>query len=471
MSVRLYNTMSRSIEEFKPIYPGKALMYCCGPTVYNFAHIGNLRTFIFEDLLHRTLAESGYSVKHVMNITDVGHLTDDGDNGEDKMKKRAEETGKSVWDIAAFYTNAFFHDEEHLNIIRPGVVCKATDHVKEMIALIETLEKGGHTYVSGGNVYFSIDTITDYGKLARLNLEELREGARISVDENKRNPKDFALWFTNSKFQGQAMTWPSPWGVGYPGWHIECSAMSMKYLGDHFDIHCGGIDAIPVHHTNEIAQSEAASGKKPWVNYWCHGEFLLNDKGKMSKSKGEFLTLPLLEEKGYDPLDYRYFCLTGHYRSQLKFSFEALDMAHIAHTGLKSRIAQMKKVATPASTLGAKAQGYCDQFLDSMQGDLKAPQALSYLWGLVKDGDVSDGEKLTALYKMDHILGLRLIDIPAATEEGESVPEEVKALIEARTEAKKNRDFARADEIRGKIASLGYDVKDTAAGPVAQKRM
>ncbi|HOE89610.1 MAG TPA: cysteine--tRNA ligase, partial [Sphaerochaeta sp.] len=322
MALRLYNTMSRSIEEFIPITAKKAGMYCCGPTVYNYAHIGNLRTFLFEDLLKRVLIASGYEVTHVMNVTDVGHLSGDGDDGEDKLEKAAREKKKSAWEIAKYYTDAFFRDFDDLKMIRPSTTCKATDHIQEMIDLILRLEEKGHTYQSGGNVYFSIDTIDDYGKLARLELDRLKTAVREGVeeDEHKKNPKDFVLWFTQSKFGEQEMMWPSPWGRGFPGWHIECSAMSMTYLGDQFDIHCGGIDAIPVHHTNEIAQSEAATGKK-WVNYWLHGEFLLDETGKMSKSKGEFLTLSLLKEKGFDPMDYRYFTLGGHYRSQLRFNF------------------------------------------------------------------------------------------------------------------------------------------------------
>ena len=260
--------MSRSVEPFESIEQGKVGMYCCGPTVYNYAHIGNLRTYIFEDVLRRVLEKNGYDVKHVMNITDVGHLTGDGDDGEDKMSKSAKEQGRSVWDIAAFYTKAFMDDITSLNIEKAKIICKATDHIADMIEVIKELERRGHTYTADGNVYFSIDTIDDYGKLARLNLDELREGARIEVDSAKRNPKDFVLWFTNSKFKDQAMTWDSPWGIGYPGWHVECTAMSMKYLGKHFDIHCGGIDAIPVHHTNEIAQSEAATGEKDWQEQW-----------------------------------------------------------------------------------------------------------------------------------------------------------------------------------------------------------
>ena len=464
MTVRLYNTMSRSVEDFVPIKDGEAGLYCCGPTVYNYAHIGNLRTYIFEDLLHRTLEMAGYKVRHVMNITDVGHLTGDGDDGEDKMSKSARESGRSVWDIAKFYTDAFFRDEADLNIIRPDVVCRATDHIQSMIGIIRRLEEGGHTYISGGNVYFSIDTIDDYGKLARLNLDELKEGARIEVDSNKRNPKDFVLWFTNSKFKDQVMVWPSPWGVGYPGWHIECSAMSSEYLGEHFDIHCGGIDAIPVHHTNEIAQSEAAFGHKPWVNYWCHGEFLLNDRGKMSKSDGGFLTLSVLKDRGYDPLDYRYFCLTGHYRSQLKFSFESLDQARSARETLVRRVAQFKASGEAAQQLSEKAQGYLEAFRQSMANDLKAPQALAVLWQAVRDQEIPDAEKLSLVLSMDSILGLSLDRIAPAGAGDAEIPAEALQLLEERKSAKAARDWARADAIRDQLAAMGFKVLDTGAG-------
>ena len=460
--MKLYNTMDRKVEDFVPIEEGKVGMYCCGPTVYNYAHIGNLRTFIFEDVLHKTLQEAGYSVKHVMNITDVGHLTGDGDDGEDKLGKRSRETGKSVWDIAKFYTDAFFADEKALNIERPQVVCKATDHIQDMIALIQRLEEKGHTYTAGGNVYFSIDTIDDYGKLAGQKQEDKLSGARIVVDGNKRNPQDFVLWFTNSKFGEQAMMWDSPWGRGYPGWHVECSAMSMKYLGEHFDIHCGGIDAIPVHHTNEIAQSET------WVNYWCHGEFLLNDKGKMSKSSGEFLTLPVLVSHGYDALDYRYFCLTGHYRTQLKFSYEALDHARSARERLVAAVSEMKAKTEPSAVLGEKAAEYKDKFFSSLFNDLRCPEALAVMWKMVKDGSVSDADKLALLLKMDNVLSLSLDKVPAKKEEKVGGEEEWK-LVEERSMAKKNKDYARADQIRKELEERGYLVKDTPKGPILEK--
>ncbi len=467
--MRLYNTMSRSVEEFSSIKKDSVGMYCCGPTVYNYAHIGNLRTYIFEDILKKTLLLNGYKVKHVMNITDVGHLTGDGDDGEDKMSKSAKAEKKSVYEIAEFYTDAFFKDINRLNISKADIVCKATDHINDMIEVIKNLEEKGHTYLSGGNVYFSIDTIDDYGKLARLNLDELKEGARIEVDSNKKNAKDFVLWFTNSKFKDQAMTWPSPWGVGYPGWHIECTAMSMKYLGAQFDIHCGGIDAIPVHHTNEIAQSEAATGIKPWVKYWCHGEFLINDKGKMSKSSGEFLTLSSIIGKGYDALDYRYLCLSAHYRSQLKFSYEALDSAKSARLSLKEKIKALRKDSIEAKEIkGEKALEYKNAFLDAINNDLHTPQALAVMHSMLKDGDVDNSEKLALISFMDQVFSLSL----NAEEKEETVGSaEDLALLDERTNAKKAKDYKRADEIRAILLERGYVIKDTPQGSYLEKKV
>ncbi len=467
MKVCLFNTMSRKIEEFKPISRDVVGMYGCGPTVYNYAHIGNLRTYIFEDILKRMLTHAGYKVRHVMNITDVGHLTGDGDDGEDKLEKSARESGKSVWDIAKFYTDAFFRDYDSLNIIRPDVICPATQHIPQMIALIKRLEEGGHTYVAGGNVYFSIDTFPDYGKLARLKLDELQSGARIDVDSNKRNPKDFVLWFTKSKFGEQAMMWDSPWGRGYPGWHIECSAMSMHYLGEQFDIHCGGIDAIPVHHTNEIAQSEAATGKK-WVNYWMHGEFLLTEKGKMSKSSGEFLTLQVLRDRGFDPLDYRYFCLGAHYRTQLQFSFEGLTGARNARLNLAERVSSLGEFKPVELSPAAKA--YTDDFDAFVCDDLSMSRALSVLWGLLKDGSIPDSEKLSAVRYMDEVLGLELDKVKSVADSGSGLSAELSDLLEKRAKAKAEKDWATADMIRNKIDALGFFVKDTPDGPVVVKK-
>ncbi len=470
MKVYLYNTMSRTVEEFKPITEGFVGLYGCGPTVYNYAHIGNLRTYIFEDTLKRVLRHAGYKVKHVMNITDVGHLTGDGDEGEDKMAKSARESGRSVWDIAKFYTDAFFRDYDSLNIIRPDVVCPATRHIQQMIDLIKRLEEGGHTYVAGGNVYFSIDTFPAYGRLARLNLDDLKSGARIDIDSNKRNPKDFVLWFTNSKFGEQAMMWDSPWGRGYPGWHIECSAMSMYYLGEQFDIHCGGIDAIPVHHTNEIAQSEAATGKK-WVNYWMHGEFLLSDKGKMSKSSGEFLTMSVLKEHGYDPLDYRYFCLGATYRTQLQFSYQGMDSARTARLGLVERIASLGDSVASASEISEKGKAYMDQFDGFVCNDLATARGLSVLWNMLKDEGLSNAEKRYVVNYMDQVLGLKLSEVKASSQAPQDFPAEVLELVEKRAQAKKNKDWASADLFRNQIEELGYTVKDTPAGPSLQKKM
>ncbi|MFW5768506.1 MAG: cysteine--tRNA ligase [Spirochaetota bacterium] len=464
--MKIYNTLVRKNEEFVPLHDRRVGLYTCGPTVYNYAHIGNLRTYVFEDVLRRTLTYFGYRVKQVMNITDVGHLTDDADEGEDKMTKSAREKKKSVWEIAEFYTDAFFEDTDKLNIERPEIACRATEHIDEMIALVERLEAKGYTYESGGNIYFDISRVEDYGKLALLDRQELLAGARVDVDQEKKNPHDFVLWFTRSKFEHQAMLWDSPWGKGYPGWHLECSAMSMKYLGEQFDIHCGGIDHIPVHHTNEIAQSEAATGKKS-VNYWMHAEFLLMRQGKMAKSKGNFITLRSLEEEGYHPLDYRYFCLGAHYRSQLQFSLEGLDAARNARENLVERVGELAYRAggpdgVAGAELGGGAGSYLEAFEEHIGNDLNMPQALADLWGLVKATDVSDDSKYAAILRMDRVLGLKLEEASKGEEEpldGESLD-----LIRSREFARKKKDFRKADEIRGILLEKGIRLKDTPEG-------
>ncbi len=467
--IHLFNTMGRNVQPFKPLREGEVGFYGCGPTVYNFAHIGNLRTYIFEDILTRMLERFGYKVTHVMNITDVGHLSGDDDTGEDKMVKSARERGKSVLEIARFYTDAFFTDTERLNIRRPTVVCRATEHIADMIALIKRIEANGYTYFAGGNLYFDVSKFERYGQLAGLRLDQLKAGARIEVDPNKRNPFDFVLWFTKSKFENQALLWDSPWGLGYPGWHIECSAMSMKYLGERFDIHAGGVDHIAVHHTNEIAQSEAATGHQ-WVDYWMHAEFLVLDKGKMSKSSGSFLTLQSLIDKGYDALDYRYFCLGGHYRSQLSFSWEGLDQARAARLALVDRIVALKESAgTPAemSRLGERAMRYRAAFDDALADDLAVPRALAQLWMMLKDSEVPPAEALALALDMDGVAGLSLA---GAKRRETAVDAETVRWIEERVEkraaAKKDRDFARADAIRNELKEKGIQLEDRPEGTI-----
>jgi len=469
-TLRLYNTLGRRLEEFNPIEPGKVGFYGCGPTVYNYAHIGNLRAYVFDDTLVRTLRYLGYEVKHVMNLTDVGHLSGDDDTGEDKMVRSAQERGASVLEVAQFYTDAFFRDEERLNIIRPNVVCKATEHVGDMIALIQRIEKNGYTYSAGGNLYFDVTRFPHYGDLARLKLDELQAGARVDVDENKKNPHDFVLWFTKSKFENQALVWDSPWGRGYPGWHIECSAMSMKYLGESFDIHAGGIDHIPVHHTNEIAQSEAATGHK-WVNYWLHNEFLVLSGGKMSKSKGGFLTLQTLVDAGYDALDYRYFLLGGHYRSQLQFSYEALDSAASSRKALADRVLALKSKlggrALPSlAELPGAAAARLEAFKGHLADDLSTPRALAELWGLLREPELEPAAALAAAFDMDRVLGLRLAQTeaaPAAAADPE-LASWVEGLVAERAAAKKAKDWARADAIRAELKEKGVVLEDGPAG-------
>ena len=480
--ITLFNTLGRQLQTFEPQSPGKAGFYGCGPTVYNFAHIGNLRAYITHDVLVRTLRRFGYEVTHVMNITDVGHLSSDADEGDDKMVKSAAERGKSVLEVADYYTQAFFHDTGLLNIQKPTVVCKATEHVAEMIDLIKRIEGNGFTYQAGGNLYFDISKFPYYGELALLRLDEQKAGARTGQDENKRNPGDFVLWFTKSKFENQALLWDSPWGRGYPGWHIECSAMSIKYLGETFDIHSGGIDHIPVHHTNEIAQSEAATGKHPWVKYWVHNEFLVIDKGKMSKSSGGFLTLQTLIDEGYDPLDYRYFLLGGHYRSQLQFSYQSLDGARNARKTLGERLRALSAKAANTPGEAAKAGDsnaadsgaakYLSAFDKALEDDLSTPRALAELWGLLKDQSIAPREALDAAFDMDEVLGLNLKEEAASRPESGEDPAleaEIKGLIDERAAAKIAKNFAKADEIRRNLKDRGIILEDTPAGTVWRK--
>lgn len=501
MSLTLFNSMGKRLEEFKPIKEGFVGFYGCGPTVYNYAHIGNLRAYVFLDILDKTLTFLGYKIRHVMNITDIGHLSGDDDSGEDKMLRTAAERHQSVLEVARFYTDAFFRDIERLNIRRPDVICKATEHIEEMISLIQKIEANGHTYRAGGNLYYDVSTYADYGKLAGLNIEELKAGARVGVDENKKNPSDFVLWFTKSKFENQALTWDSPWGRGYPGWHIECSAMSQKYLGTHFDIHTGGIDHIPVHHTNEIAQSEGAMtaeerAEGPWVHFWLHNEFLViakdsketdsaknaADKGaaeKMSKSSGNFLTLQSLIDAGYDALDYRYFLLGTHYRSPSYFSFKALDGAAAARKSLVNRASKIIREAggkaADESALRSAAKKHIDEFRAALENDLSTPQALAVLQVALKDPDVSAEEACALIKKMDAVLGLKIEesvqkiaqDAQARdSHHGDREAEEIDALLAKRAEAKKSRDFATADSIREALSSRGITIVDTPQGTV-----
>lgn len=462
-SVTLFNTLTRQTEALQPRVPGEIGLYCCGPTVYNYQHIGNLRTYIFEDVLVRTLRAAGYRVKHVMNITDVGHLVSDADAGEDKMALAARREGKTSWEIADFYTKIFFDHCSWLNIKRPDVVCKATDHIAEMIQVIKQLEEKGAAYLSGGNVYFDVTADADYGKLAGLDMESLRSGARVEVDSQKRNPLDFALWFTKSKFEKQEMQWDSPWGRGYPGWHIECSAMSMKYLGESFDLHCGGIDHIPVHHTNEIAQSETASGK-PFVSMWLHGGFLVVGADKMSKSTGEFLTLDRLRERGLDPLAYRLFCYSASYRSELSWSWQGVEGAANTLKRWKQTVIGWRTAAgeaPPATETSAEAGRLREAFWSAVFSDLGMPKAIAVVHELLRTDSLPVSERYTLLREFDAVLGF---DVEHWQAEEVEIPAEILTLVERRNEARKSRKFAEADALRAQIAERGYVIEDSKDG-------
>ncbi len=460
MSLQLFNSLNHHLEEFKPIKKHKAGLYTCGPTVYNYAHIGNLRSYVFEDILKRVLQLNDYKVKHVMNITDVGHLTSDADVGEDKMEKGARRENKTAWEIADFYIIAFEQDLSALNIIPPDIWCRATEHIPEQIKLIKKLEKNGFTYQTADGIYFDTSKFPDYGKMANLENQEIQAGARVELGE-KKNPTDFALWkFSPTNTQRQ-MEWESPWGTGFPGWHIECSAMSEKYLGQPFDIHCGGIDHIPVHHINEIAQSEAANGK-PLANYWLHNEFLNTGKEKMSKSGNNFLTVSVLKEKNINPLAYRYFLLQAHYRKQLNFSFEALQAAENGYERLKQTVANLQTKETKETKNTKK---YLEQFKEYLNDDLNTPQALALAWKMLDDKEISNEEKLWLTKKFDEVFGLKL----TTTTKKETISPEILETISKRDMARAEKNWTKSDELRKVLESEGYTVEDTPTGTKVRK--
>ncbi|TAK57837.1 cysteine--tRNA ligase [Patescibacteria group bacterium] len=459
MPLSLHNTLTGKKEPFVPLIPGKVSMYNCGPTVYQYAHIGNLRAYVFTDVLRRALNWNGYGVKQVMNITDVGHMVGDGDDGEDKVEKTAEKEKKTAQEIATFYTNAFLEDISTLNIDKSKIIfCKATDHIPEQISLIQTLEKKGFTYITSDGVYFDTARFKDYGKLGNIDLAGLEEGSRVETNPEKRNKTDFALWKFSPAGEKRQQEWPSPWGVGFPGWHIECSAMSMKYLGETFDIHTGGIDHIPVHHNNEIAQSESATGKM-YVHYWLHNAFLNIDGHKISKSIGNTLYIRDLISLGISPVAYRYWLLTGHYRTMLNFTKDSVLGAQTALVKLIHHFIEWRQ-----SPLGIENADYVKRFEDFVNDDLDTPKALALTWELVKDKKVSAGDKAATLLKFDSIFGFNLSTMSIPKTEAEEIPPEITLLAEEREKARQNKDWKLADAIRAEIESRGYEVKDTEKG-------
>lgn len=462
--MKLYNTLSRSKEEFIPIKPGKAGMYSCGPTVYNYAHIGNMRTYVFMDVLRRTLEAYGYEVKSVMNITDVGHLTSDADEGEDKMARAAQEQKKTPWEIAQYYTDVFFKDLQALNIKRPNLTPKATEHIKEMLDFVQALAARGYGYETDDGIYFDISKFPDYGKLSGNDLEAQLAGARVEVNQQKRHPADFALWKKAPK--EHIMQWESPWGMGYPGWHIECSAMSRKYLGDTFDLHTGGVDHIPVHHENEIAQSEALLGH-PAVHYWMHGEFMMVDGGKMSKSLGNTYTISDLISRGYAPLAFRYLCLNAHYRSKLNFTWEAMSGAQVSYIRLLEG-AYRHKNAPRSPQAALLAQDAWEQFLEAAGDDLNIPKALGVAWTLIRS-NIKSADIYDALLKMDGILGLNLAQYEPEQQQDEPLPAEIAQLAEERQKARANKDWALSDNLREELRAKGYEAVDSKEGQRIKK--
>lgn len=461
--LKLYNTLSREKEEFKPV--GKVVtMYSCGPTVYSYAHIGNLRTYVFMDEVRRVLRYDGYKIKGVMNITDVGHLLSDGDEGEDKMEKASREQKKTPWEIAEFYTGVFMKDIALLNIGKPEIIAKATDHIQDMIEYVQKLVEKGYGYETSDGIYFDISKFPEYGKLSRLNLEDQIAGARVEVNGEKRHPADFALW--KKAAPEHIMQWQSPWGMGFPGWHIECSTMSRKYLGSLIDIHTGGVDHIPVHHENEIAQSEALEGHKT-VNTWMHGEFMLVDGGKMSKSLGNTYTLAQLEEKGFEPLSYRYFCLNTHYRKKLNFTFEGLEAAQTAYHRLLAALYE-HKMAKDVKTAPEKLQEYKDAFQNAIDDDINVPMALGVLWTMVKQPYSRDIYELALDF--DKVFGLSLDKAKPEEKPEIEVPDDIRAIADERFEARKAKNWAESDRLRDVLAEKGYSVLDSKDGYKLEKK-
>ncbi len=463
--MKLYNTLSRKIEEFIPNDGKNVKMYTCGPTVYHYAHIGNLRTYIMEDILEKSLIYLGYDVQRCMNITDVGHLSSDADTGEDKMVKGAKREHKTVLEIAKYYTDCFFDDLKKLNVKKPEIIVPATSCIDEYIKMIEKLLEDGYAYEKGGNIYFDTSKLKEYYVLTNHTEDSLIEAVRndVEIDSNKRNKNDFVLWFTKSKFEEQQLKWESPWGVGYPGWHIECSCISLKYLGEYLDIHCGGVDNIFPHHTNEIAQSESFIGHK-WCNYWFHSEHLNDQTGKMSKSKGDFLTLSLLEKKGYNPIIYRLFCLQSHYRKQLLFSYDALDQVSKTYDKLLNKIKLIKE--NLAGELdGDKIIYYQNNFVKSLENDLNTSSAITVLYDVIKDTSLSNNSKIYLIGDFDKVLSLNLLD-----DKENNIDDELKKYIEKqidlRKQAKENKNYELADNIRKELEQQGIYIKDTREGTV-----
>ncbi len=452
MKLQLFDTYQRALRDFEPLNPPTVDLYACGLTVYDYAHIGNLRTYIFEDLLRRTLEFNGFIVNHVQNITDVGHLTSDADTGEDKMEKGSKRTGKTAWEIAELYTQCFKDDLHRLNILEPKIWCKATDHIDQQIAFVQCIEANGYTYRTSDGIYFDTSKLDDYGYMGRIDVEGLQAGARVDAAE-KRNVTAFVLWQFSPKGKQRQMEWDSPWGIGFPGWHIECSTMAAEYLGTYFDIHCGGEDHIPVHHTNEIAQTQACHDTN-LANFWMHGYFLQLDNMKMAKSRGDFLRLQTLIDRGYDPLAYRYFCLGAHYRSKLSFSWQGMD-------GAATALDRLRSIAHALNEVGAPDPTFIERFFGHINSDLNMPRGLALTWDLVKS-DLPGATKKGTLVEFDRVLGLRLAEwLPPI----EAIPQEIFYLAQQREEARADRAWKDADALRDQIEAAGYSVQDTPEGP------